>query len=110
MVRYAQNGRNSAAPPHAPLAVRPAPQPRRPIQRAHPEKRPLAKPNFAFQKRQKELDKKRKAEDKLRAKQLRKEQAANPDAAAPEDGAEAGTAQGEDAGSEAADPAAPPAP
>lgn len=64
----------------------------------------LVKPNFAFQKRQKELDKKRKAEEKLRAKQARKQGGATQDGAAPEEGAVP------EEGGAAADPAAPPDP
>jgi hypothetical protein len=40
----------------------------------------LAKPNFAFQKRQKELEKKRKKEEKLKRKQERDTAAAPADA------------------------------
>lgn len=59
--------------------------PLNPRHRAPPENTPLATPNFAFQKRQKELEKKRKAEEKQRLKLARKQQAANP-APAPEEG------------------------
>ncbi len=47
------------------------------------EELPLAKPNFAFQKRQKELEKKRKKEEKLKRRQERSGTAPEDTAATP---------------------------
>jgi hypothetical protein len=51
----------------------------------------LATPNYGFEKRQKELAKKRKKEDKLKAKSDRKSGLLSEDGTEIEDGAEEGT-------------------
>lgn len=63
----------------------------------------MATPNYGFEKRQKELAKKRKKEDKLKAKSERKS------GLLPEDGAEVQSDAG-DAGDAAPDAAQPPTP
>jgi len=51
----------------------------------------VATPNYGYEKRQKELAKKRKKEDKLKAKSERKAEPGQDGYVAPDDGAEGGT-------------------
>ena len=51
--------------------------------RPSPEARPLAKPNYSFEKRQREIAKKKKKDEKLAKKQEARQDAAPDEAAAP---------------------------
>lgn len=57
----------------------------RPVRASHPKEHALATPNYGYEKRQRELAKKRKSEEKKQKKQVREPGDNSPDDQAPND-------------------------